>query len=302
MPLPTTIDPVWRDISARISARTSTKFRVATISAVAGGCINSAARVTDGTTAYFVKFNAAERLSMFEAEADGLMALAASHTLRVPRPVCSGCSGSYSWLTLEYLDSLGTSASANWNSLGEGLAQMHQSRQQRFGWFRDNTVGATAQINSPCDDWIDFLRRYRIGYQLQLARHNGFSGRLTARGQALLDRLPGFFGDYTPVPSLLHGDLWSGNAGFLAGGEPVIFDPAIYFGDREADIAMTELFGGFAPAFYEAYTGAWPLDAGYAVRKHLYNLYHLLNHLNLFGSGYLSRCEATIDRLLANSA
>ena len=302
MPLPTTSEPVWRDISERISERTDTKFKVGTISAVAGGCINSAARVSDGAAAYFVKFNAAERLSMFEAEADGLMALAASNTLRVPQPVCSGCTGSHSWLTLEYLDSLGTSISANWGQLGEGLAQMHQNQQQRFGWFRDNTIGATVQINSQCDDWIDFLRRHRIGYQLQLARHNGFGGRLAARGQALLDRLPGFFDGHKPAPSLLHGDLWSGNAGFLAGGEPVIFDPATYFGDREADIAMTELFGGFAPVFYEAYTGAWPLDAGYAVRKHLYYLYHLLNHLNLFGSGYLSRCEATIDRLLAHSA
>ena len=114
-----------------------------------------------------------------------------------------------------------------------------------------------------------------------------------------MEKLPAFFPGHEPLPSLLHGDLWSGNAAALAGGEPVIFDPAIYYGDREADLAMTELFGGFPPAFYEAYGAEYPLDAGYATRRQLYNLYHVLNHLNLFGGGYRVQAERMIAQLLA---
>ena len=115
----------------------------------------------------------------------------------------------------------------------------------------------------------------------------------------MLDNLPHLFAGHVPAASLLHGDLWSGNVAFLENGQPVVFDPAVYYGDREADIAMSELFGGFPNAFYSAYEAQWPLDKGYASRKHMYNLYHLLNHLNLFGAGYLAQCQATIDSLVA---
>ncbi len=172
-------------------------------------------------------------------------------------------------------------------------------RNDLYGWHRNNTIGSTEQVNTRSANWIDFLRDHRIGFQLNLASRNGFHGRLQARGKRLIDAMDIFFRSYVPEASLLHGDLWSGNIGFLENDEPVIFDPAIYFGDRETDIAMSELFGGFSRTFYSAYQSAWPLDNGFRVRKHLYNLYHLLNHLNLFGQGYLAQCEATIDRLLA---
>jgi fructosamine-3-kinase len=134
--------------------------------------------------------------------------------------------------------------------------------------------------------------------QLELAARNGAPRRLLADGERLLADLAGFFLHYSPLPSLLHGDLWSGNVGMWAG-EPVIFDPAVYFGDRETDLAMTELFGGFPAAFYAAYNATWRLDAGYAVRKDLYQLYHLLNHFNLFGDSYARQSQAAMDRLLA---
>ncbi len=144
-----------------------------------------------------------------------------------------------------------------------------------------------------------FWRDRRLAFQLDRAAENGHGGRLQERGRRLLERVPAFFAGYVPVPSLLHGDLWTGNRAMLADGTPVVFDPAVYYGDREADLAMTRLFGGFGRRFYGAYEAEWPLDAGAASRCDLYNLYHVLNHLNLFGGGYRALAESTIDRLLA---
>jgi protein-ribulosamine 3-kinase len=184
-------------------------------------------------------------------------------------------------------------------ALGEQLAAMHRATRDRFGWRRDNTIGSTPQVNMQLSDWVEFWRRHRLGYQLDLAARNGYRGALQDKGAQLLERLPQFFKGYRPAASLLHGDLWGGNAAVTAGGEPVIFDPAVYYGDREADLAMTTLFGGFTPAFYRAYETQWPLDPGHRERHELYNLYHVLNHLNLFGGGYRAQAEGMIDRLLA---
>jgi fructosamine-3-kinase len=149
------------------------------------------------------------------------------------------------------------------------------------------------------DDWIDFWRERRLGFQLDLAARNGLRGALQTQGRQLMDALPALFAHYRPAPSLLHGDLWGGNWGADAAGNPVIFDPAVYFGDREADLAMTELFGGFSRAFYDAYDAAYPLDKGYETRKTLYSLYHVLNHFNLFGGGYGGQAQRMIQQLLA---
>jgi fructosamine-3-kinase len=172
----------------------------------------------------------------------------------------------------------------DWAALARMLAKLHRTTGPRFGWGSDNWIGLSPQKNVWSDDWPEFFWRYRLLPQLSRAN-------LTEDFDIKV-----FFKYYTPIPSLLHGDLWSGNVGFTPKG-PVIFDPAVYFGDREADIAMTELFGGFPDSFYEAYNRELPLDAGYGRRKHLYNLYHLLNHLNLFGSGYLGQVKETL-RLL----
>ena len=204
------------------------------------------------------------------------------------------------WLALEWIAS-GPPSRATDSILGEQLARQHRSTQAAFGWSRDNTIGSTPQLNEWRDDWVTFFRDQRLRYQLDLAARNGFGARLQQRGGALLDRVAGFLSGYRPVPSLLHGDLWGGNRLTAEHGQPVIFDPAVYYGDREADLAMTRLFGGFGAGFYAAYEAAWPLDAGAEARADLYNLYHVLNHLNLFGDGYLGQALSMIDALLADS-
>jgi fructosamine-3-kinase len=233
---------------------------------------------------------------MFVAEAEGLRELAAAKTLRVPEPVCWGVAGEMAYLVLEHLE---FGRRGNAALLGEQLASLHRTTQAEFGWGRDNTLGSTPQINTPCTDWVGFWRERRLGFQLGLARRNGCSGELQRLGEQLMTHLNGLFDGYRPQPALLHGDLWSGNHGYLADGTPVIFDPAVYYGDREADLAMTELFGGFGADFYAGYRAAWPLDAGYAVRKTLYNLYHILNHFNLFGGGYEQQALRMSQQLLA---
>ena len=284
----------WDGIAERIGAATGEPFRPLREQAVSGGCINTATVLSDGRRGYFVKLNTEARLSMFEAEAAGLTALADAEAIRVPKPLCTGCLDGRSFLVMEMLD---LSGRLNGARAGECLARLHQATSDSFGWFRDNTIGSTPQHNAPGSDWAAFWRQRRLGYQLELAAAQGHGGRLQTSGARLLADLDALIG-HKPPPSLLHGDLWGGNIGAMPDGEPVIFDPAVYYGDREADLAMTELFGGFAPDFEAAYRGIWPLDPGYGVRKVLYNLYHVLNHLNLFGGGYLSQAQRMIDRLL----
>jgi protein-ribulosamine 3-kinase len=287
-------------IAQHIAEATGRPFRPESRQSVGGGCI-SASEVYQGSgTRYFVKFNDAARLDMFEAEAAGLFEIADSKTVRVPEPVCYGVHAGQAYLVLEHLD-LGHAGMNTDILLGHQLATMHRATRPRHGWVRDNTIGSTPQINTEEDDWLAFYREHRLRYQLELAAENG-GRRLLQQGEKLLDALPSFFAGYRPVPSLLHGDLWGGNHGALRDGTPVVFDPAVYFGDRETDLAMTELFGGFGNGFYTAYRETWPLDPGYSVRRDLYNLYHILNHFNLFGGGYGGQAERMIQRLLAETS
>ena len=283
-------------IAAAISQATAMPFVPVRQAMMGGGCINQAFKLSDGKRSFFVKTNGADRLSMFEAEAAGLEEILASQSLRAPRPVCYGTSGSAAWLVLEFLELGGRGSGAE---MGRLLAHLHRTTGPRFGWKRDNTIGSTPQLNAWTDRWVDFLRDQRLGYQLQLAAQQDYGTRLQSKGERLCAGLDAFFSAYQPVPSLLHGDLWGGNAGYLTSGEPVVFDPAVYYGDREADLAMTELFGGFGADFHAAYREAWPLDPGYGTRKTLYNLYHILNHAHLFGGGYVGQAQSMLDRLLA---
>lgn len=287
----------WPDIERSIREASGAAFTIESRSAAGGGCISECHVVRGRGRAYFVKLNAPDRAQMFAAEAAGLEEIGRTQAIRVPQPVSHGANGEASWIVLEHLD-LRPLTDRAWAALGAHLARMHRVTAPSHGWARDNTIGGTPQINTPDVDWIAFWRERRLGFQL--ARAAGHGGRLADRGGRLLERLPAFFGGYRPAPALLHGDLWSGNAAMTAGGEPVIYDPAPYYGDREADLAMTELFGGFARPFYDAYRADYPLDPGYDTRKDLYNLYHVLNHLNLFGGGYGAQAERMIERLLAN--
>ncbi len=265
---------------------------------VHGGSINECRRWETGRGPLFVKLAGARMLAMLQAEAQGLRELATAGAVRVPRVLAIGEAADSAYLALEWIDfAAGTPASES--RLGEQLARQHRCTAQQFGWHRDNTIGSTPQQNAWADDWVAFFRERRLRVQLELAGSRGHRGRLQVRGAELLERLGGLFGSYRPVPSLLHGDLWGGNRAADERGSPVIFDPAVYYGDREADIAMTRLFGGFGAGFYAAYEAAWQLDSGAPLRVALYNLYHVLNHLNLFGGGYARQAETMIDRLLA---
>ncbi|MDH5180765.1 MAG: fructosamine kinase family protein [Gammaproteobacteria bacterium] len=287
----------WSSISQQLSAALGRPFQVERESSIGGGCINAAWRIEGGGQHYFVKLNSANRLDMFAAEMEGLQAMAAADAIRVPEPICYGAAGAQSFLVMEYLE-LGGGGGNVMAEFGRQMSGLHRHTRADFGWSRDNTIGSTHQPNTPEHDWLTFWRQQRLGFQLELAARAGAGGRLLNKGDKLLDGMGAFFTDYQPVASALHGDLWSGNYAILHNGEAVIFDPAFYFGDREADLAMTELFGGFGRDFYAAYSEAWPLDSGYPVRKTLYNLYHILNHFTMFGGGYGSQAESMIDRLL----
>ncbi|MBU1190566.1 MAG: fructosamine kinase family protein [Gammaproteobacteria bacterium] len=286
---------IWQLIGEDIFNATGIRLRDGRAS-IGGGDINQAVRLQGEGRDFFVKTNTARGLAMFEAEVAGLRELAASNTVRVPEPICCGVANGHAYLVMEFLN---FSRSGDAALLGRQLAAMHRVSRKDFGWDRDNTIGSTPQINTSHNDWVAFWRERRLRFQFDLARDNGCSGNLSRHGEELLDGLDSFFSDYRPQPALLHGDLWSGNHGYLRDGAPVIFDPAVYYGDREADIAMTELFGGFSADFYAGYREAWPLDAGYGVRKHLYNLYHVLNHFNMFGGSYQGQAQQMCERLLA---
>lgn len=289
---------VWSDICAGIAGTTGVPFEIEARFSVGGGCINECYRVAGRGRAFFVKANEPQRRTMFEAEATALAEIAATGAIRVPAPVCWGENRDASWLVLEHIE-LGNAAADGMARLGEQLAALHRATAPRFGWQRDNTIGATLQTNTPCGDWIEFWRERRLGFQLALAAKNGAPQLLLTKGERLARDFAVLLKGCTIKPALLHGDLWGGNAGFDQAGAPVIFDPAVYYGHHEADLAMTELFGGFSADFYAAYREALPLAPGYDVRKQLYNLYHVLNHYNLFGGGYARQAEAMVDRLLA---
>jgi protein-ribulosamine 3-kinase len=284
-------------ISTVLSEATHRPFTLNNSTSVGGGSINEAYRLeaTDGAR-FFLKLNDAQHLAMFIAEAAGLEAIAATNTIRVPHPITHGSAYGHSYLVLEHLE---LNSRGNAKQLGAQLAALHRCTSSRFGFAHDNFIGTTPQPNGQKDNWVDFWGEQRLGFQLRLAAQNGYGGSLQSLGKKLLDMLPAFFENYTPQPSLLHGDLWSGNHAFLADGTPTIFDPAAYYGDRECDLAMTELFGGYSADFYSAYRAAYPLNAGYAMRRDLYNLYHILNHANLFGGGYARQAEQMMQRLLA---
>ena len=268
------------------------------INAIGGGSINDAYQIQSAHQSYFIKLNQPQLSAMFEAEAQGLDEMRALNCVRIPEVICHGQTKEHSFLVLEYID-LGSLRGQASQRLGSQLAQLHRHSQPFYGWQINNTIGSTPQHNDREHDWLVFWQRHRLGQQLKFASKNGFGARLQDNGELLLDNLHLFFANYTPIPALLHGDLWAGNAGVDSQGNPVIFDPACYYGDRETDIAMTELFGGFGADFFAAYQAEYRLDAGYKTRKTLYNLYHILNHVNLFGSGYVEQAEGMLEQLLS---
>jgi len=286
----------WQSLGASLAQqlqRSPTEIRAVVIH---GGDINQAFRLECGEQDFFVKVNRSELLSMFVAEKAGLDAIRDSEAIRVPEVFLTGCEGDLAYIVMEYIE-LGGLPDAD--RFATALAAMHRCFHKQFGFEYDNTIGSTPQHNTFNADWIDFWRRQRLDFQLELARKKGFDTRLIDAGNRLAGDLGKFFTSYQPKPSLLHGDLWGGNQGADENGNPVIYDPACYFGDHEADLAMMELFGHPGKRFFARYNEHFPIDTGYAERRELYNLYHVLNHANLFGGGYASQARGIIERLLA---
>jgi len=292
-------DPGLASVAAALSDRIGAKLQPQPARRVTGGSINECYRWDSAAGPVFVKVGTAASHTMFAAEAAGLEELREANAVRIPQVRALGANGTHAWLALEWIQFSATAAATAESALGEKLALQHRHAGLGFGWHRDNTIGRTPQLNGWSESWVAFFRERRLRYQLDLAVRNGYSRRLLPQADALLERLDGLFTGYRPVPSLLHGDLWGGNWAAAADGEPVIFDPAVYYGDREADLAMTRLFGGFGPDFYAAYEATWALDAGARMRCDVYNLYHVLNHANLFGGGYIAQAQAIIRSLLA---
>ncbi len=287
---------MWKQIDAHITQVTGKEFHTQHRRSVSGGCINQGYAISDGVSTYFAKLNQASQVDMFEAESLGLQQMWETHTIRIPKPICWGIADGSAYIVLEWLELGGKGGTSAWSEMGRQMAAMHKAFSSKgFGWDRNNTIGSTPQINTWKSDWAEFFGEHRIGYQLKLASRRGGS---FSQGERLLKAIPELLASHQPQPSLVHGDLWSGNASITTSDEPVIFDPALYYGDREVDIAMTELFGGFPPAFYGGYNEAWPLDPGYEERKTLYNLYQILNHFNLFGGGYGSQANRAIEQIL----
>ena len=288
----------WQLVRQILVDKTGQKIGRLEANPLSGGDINRAWRLSDGRHQYFIKTNSPDRLAMFEAEMIGLNEIQASNSIRAPWPLACGIVDQQAFIVLEYLELSGRPDPVR---LAQRLASMHQCTRDQYGFAVDNTIGTTTQVNSFSRDWIGFWQQRRLGYQLLLARTNGYGNELFDTGMRLNEQLSHFFSDYTPLASLLHGDLWSGNQGADSAGNPVVYDPACYYGDHEADLAMMELFGSPGQRFFDAYDDLFPIDAGYKARRELYNLYHILNHANLFGASYVSQAKQMIASLLAQT-
>ena len=273
------------------------------VSSTGGGCVNQAARIRTGQSDYFLKWNSRPAVDMFPIEARGLNLLAETKTIRVPEvlAVGQGTDNQYAYLLLEWIgDDSGRSPRPDQEILGRKLAELHRSGiSGQYGLDHDNLIGRTPQINGWERNWIKFFREKRLLPQIRMAASRGdFSASEVKKAEKLLDKLPDILGGVQRTPCLIHGDLWGGNVISTKNAEPVLIDPAVYYADREAEIAFTELFGGFGSAFYAAYNEVWPLEKNYSHRRDLYNLYHIINHLNLFGGGYHYQALAIINKYL----
>ncbi len=287
---------ILQSIANRLSAALGRTVELTWDRKLPGGDINNAALIRSGNSSWFLKYHRNAPAGMFAAEAQALAEISEQGCIRVPTPIVHGNDGDTAWLVLEYLE---LTSHGPASQLGQQLAALHAVTYKEYGWKQDNYIGSTPQHNSRDENWGRFWRDQRLKPQLEMAQAGGHGSSLLNKGERLLECMDQLMDAHQPAASLLHGDLWAGNKAFTSNGQPVIFDPATYHGDRETDIAMTRLFGGFDADFYSAYLAHFPLPDGYRLRQNLYNLYHMLNHLNLFGGGYLSRCENMIDSLIA---
>jgi len=279
------------------SIEAQTRSSIRSFSFSSGGCINHGGKLTTSTGIYFLKWNDLKKFpGMFAAEAKGLSLLKSAKALAVPEVIFVGAADSFQFLLLEHIEA-GKMSRDYWRDFGTGLAALHKTSSHHFGLDHDNYIGSLPQKNSTATSWVDFFREQRLKVQLQVALGQGkIDNNILRKFDSLFNRLPSLFPE--EPPALLHGDLWGGNIMTNSSGEPCLIDPAVYFGHREADLAMTRLFGGFDPSFLESYEDTYPLESGYEGRLDLYNLYPLLVHVNLFGGGYAGQVVSILDHYL----
>jgi fructosamine-3-kinase len=284
---------MWQAIAEHINNELEGKFEIEHKAQLTGGNINLAYHISGHNQQYFVKINQREQLEQFETEVLSLKAMHHAHCIRVPAVICAGQTIDKAFLVLEYLPFEGETVTG-WQNLAQQLAKLHmQHDQAMYGFDWDTLLGSTTQPNKWQSNWSSFFSEQRIGWLLQLLLEQGFGfGKIDYLVEQCRQRLQ----HYQPPPSLLHGDLWRGNVGFVAD-SPAVFDPACYFGDRETDLAYSTLFGRFPEPFYQAYNEFYPLDKAYEERKDLYNLYHVLNHAYLFRGAYLVQAQELIKQL-----
>jgi len=283
------------EVSRLLSDKTGIATKIRSVQPLSGGSINDAFKLETNSGSFFLKYNRASAYpEMFEQEAKGLQLLHDAKEIRVPEVLASGEVGNYSFLMLEFLDSKGKSGSF-WEAFGRKLAALHLHSSKSFGLDHDNYIGSLKQYNSQYNNWLDFFREERLLVQMEMAARTGLlSSGLRHSFESLFDRLEEIFP--TEAPSLIHGDLWSGNYMVDEKGYACIIDPAVYFGFREMDIGMSRLFGVFGSEFYEAYNESWPMAPGWLERVEICNLYPLMVHVNLFGAGYLGSVESILRR------
>lgn len=287
---------MWQAIAQQLSETLMFSFNIEEKVRVSGGDINECYMVSDGEQRYFVKVNTRQFLSKFEIEAENIRIMRESNTVFVPEVILTGKSKQNAFIVLNYLPTKQLDDDKNSFLFGQQLARLHKwGEQKEYGFDHDNFIGATLQPNKWDRKWARFFAEQRIGWQLQLVREKGVNlVDINEFIEVVHDQLA----THQPTPSLLHGDLWHGNVANSVFG-PICYDPACYWGDRECDIAMTELFEGFQPEFYQGYESILPLDFKYSERKDIYSLYHLLNHYNQFGGHYLEQSQKLINRILS---
>lgn len=284
---------MWHYIAEQISRELDITFQIEQRTTLSGGSVNIAHLISGNGYQFFVKLNQREQLEQFENEQLSLQQLANYSSLRLPKVICFGQTLDKAFLVLEYLP-LQQEHAEGWAILGQQLAAMHQRHDQAmFGFDWDNQLGLHIQPNQWQSNWSTFFAEQRLGWQLQLLHEQGLDfGNI----DALVEQCRQKLASHKPKPSLLHGDFWRGNVGFLAT-TPVVFDPACYFGDREMDIAYSSLYARFPESFYQSYQLTYPLDQGFSERKALYNLYYVLHHANQFRGNYLTQAQELVKQL-----
>ncbi len=284
-----------KQIQQTISNAINENLSIISLNPVSGGDINQAYCLESKSKKYFLKINHEKYYAMFCTEAEALQIIATTDSIRVPKVICMGKFSQQSFLVLEFIE---LTSHGDLALFARQLAKLHLNINAKFGFENDNFIGTTPQKNAWTNNWIEFFNRERISFQLECLKKKNLNRKIVKKIERLLKQLPAFFSGYLPVPALLHGDLWQGNYAFDTFGNPVIYDPASYYGDHETDLAMLELFGHPGADFFQQYAQIFPVDSGYFHRKPLYNLYHIMNHANLFGGSYLQQLDDRVNELL----